>query len=130
VSVAAGVVAAFLLASDVPAGITSARWGVFVVGLVLMWAGIALRQWAVSLLGRFFTVDVRVQSDQRVINRGPYRYVRHPSYSGMIITFLGLALGNWSPRVLDGGWSQSDIARELRVLRQAIQKMMTMVPSS
>lgn len=70
----------------------------FAAGLVLMWAGIALRQWAaIVLLGRFFTVDVRVQPDQPVIDRGPYRYVRHPSYSGMITMFLGmgLALGNW-----------------------------------
>jgi protein-S-isoprenylcysteine O-methyltransferase Ste14 len=97
-SVTVGVVAAFLLASDIPgAAITPARWGVFSVGLVLMWAGIALRQWAITLLGRFFTVDVRVQADQTVIERGPYKWVRHPSYSGMVITFLGmgLALGNW-----------------------------------
>jgi protein-S-isoprenylcysteine O-methyltransferase Ste14 len=49
------------------------------------------------MLGRFFTVDVRLQSGQTVVDRGPYRWVRHPSYSGMIITFvgMGLALGNW-----------------------------------
>ncbi len=96
-SVAVGVVVAVLLASDIPgAAITPARWAVFVVGLVLMWSGIAVRQWAITLLGRFFTVDVRVQADQTVIDRGPYQWVRHPSYSGMVLTFLGmgLALGN------------------------------------
>jgi protein-S-isoprenylcysteine O-methyltransferase Ste14 len=97
-SIAAGVVGAFLLASDVTgAAITPGRWAAFVIGLVLMWAGIAIRQWAIVLLGRFFTVDVRIQSGQTVVDRGPYRWVRHPSYSGMIVTFvgMGLALGNW-----------------------------------
>jgi protein-S-isoprenylcysteine O-methyltransferase Ste14 len=97
-SVAVGVAGAFVLAGAVPgAAISPGRWPAFVVGLVLMWAGIVIRQWAVTLLGRFFTVDVRVQSGQVVVDRGPYRWVRHPSYSGMIITFvgMGLALGNW-----------------------------------
>jgi protein-S-isoprenylcysteine O-methyltransferase Ste14 len=97
-SVALGVAGAFVVASHLPgAAISPGRWPVFVVGLVLMWAGIVIRQWAVTLLGRFFTVDVRVQSGQAVVDRGPYRWVRHPSYSGMIITFvgMGLALGNW-----------------------------------
>lgn len=98
-SVAAGVVGAFLLAAQVPeAAITSLRWPVFVLGLLLMWAGIVIRQWAIAALGRFFTVDVRVQPGQTVVDGGPYRWVRHPSYSGMIITFvgMGLALGNWA----------------------------------
>ena len=62
-----------------------------------MWSGIGIRQWAIAVLGRFFTVDVRVQPGQTVVDWGPYRWVRHPSYSGMIITFvgMGLALGNW-----------------------------------
>jgi protein-S-isoprenylcysteine O-methyltransferase Ste14 len=97
-SVAAGVVGAFVLAGDVPgAAIAPGAWGVFVLGITLMWAGIAIRQWAIILLGRFFTVDVRVQSGQTVIDRGPYRWVRHPSYSGLVITFvgMGLALVNW-----------------------------------
>lgn len=74
------------------------RWPIFVLGLILMCVGIALRQWAIVLLGQFFTVDVRVHPGQTVVERGPYRWVRHPSYTGLIITFvgIGLALGNWA----------------------------------
>jgi protein-S-isoprenylcysteine O-methyltransferase Ste14 len=96
--VGAGVVGALVVADHAPGvAISPGRWPVFVVGLVLMWAGIVVRQWAISVLGRFFTVDVRVQSGQVVVDRGPYRWVRHPSYTGMIVTFVGvgLALGNW-----------------------------------
>ena len=98
-SVVAGLGGGFALAVDVhSAAIPVARWPVFVLGLVLMCAGIAIRQWAVALLGQFFTVDIRVHPDQVVVDRGPYRWVRHPSYTGMIITFVGvgLALGNWA----------------------------------
>ena len=77
--------------------IGSARWPLFVIGLVLMAAGVFVRQWAILTLGRFFTVDVRVHPDQTVVERGPYRWVRHPSYSGLLIFFvgLGLALNDW-----------------------------------
>jgi protein-S-isoprenylcysteine O-methyltransferase Ste14 len=77
--------------------IRAGAWPLFGVGLVLMAVGIVIRWWAIIVLGRFFTPDVRVQPDQRVIDRGPYRWVRHPSYSGLIVFFagLGLALSNW-----------------------------------
>ena len=94
-----GVALAILLARRVPdADVGAARWPLFVAGLVVMCAGIAIRQWAVATLGRFFTIDVRVQSGQTVVEDGPYRWVRHPSYTGLILTFvgLGLALGNWA----------------------------------
>jgi protein-S-isoprenylcysteine O-methyltransferase Ste14 len=83
---------------DRAAAIPTGRWPLFSVGLVLMCAGIAIRQWAIALLGQFFTVDVRVHPDQVVVERGPYRWVRHPSYTGLIVTFvgMGLALGNWA----------------------------------
>jgi protein-S-isoprenylcysteine O-methyltransferase Ste14 len=70
---------------------------VFSVGLVFMAFGIYVRQWAIVALGRFFTADLRVQVDQPVIDTGPYRWVRHPSYSGLIVFFVGfgLALTNW-----------------------------------
>jgi protein-S-isoprenylcysteine O-methyltransferase Ste14 len=97
--VSAGLGGGFVLAKDVhAAAIAEGRWPLFVAGLVLMCAGIAIRQWAVALLGRYFTVDVRVHPGQIVVERGPYRWVRHPSYTGMIVTFvgIGLALGNWA----------------------------------
>jgi protein-S-isoprenylcysteine O-methyltransferase Ste14 len=80
------------------AAVAGARWPLFVAGLVLMCAGIALRQWAVTTLGRFFTIDVRVEAGQTVVEDGPYRWVRHPAYTGLILVFLGfgLALGNWA----------------------------------
>jgi protein-S-isoprenylcysteine O-methyltransferase Ste14 len=43
----------------------------FVLGLVLMAAGVAVRHWAILVLGRFFAVDVRVHPDQIVVERGP-----------------------------------------------------------
>jgi protein-S-isoprenylcysteine O-methyltransferase Ste14 len=93
-----GVGGAFALGSDVTgAAIPVGRWPLFGCGLALMVAGIVLRQWSVALLGKSFTVDVRVQEGQQVIDHGPYRFVRHPSYTGMLLTFagIGLALGNW-----------------------------------
>ena len=68
------------------------RWPIFIVGLILMAAGIFVRQWSIFTLGRFFTAEVRVQADQPVIDVGPYRWVRHPSYTGLIIFFIGLGL--------------------------------------
>jgi protein-S-isoprenylcysteine O-methyltransferase Ste14 len=98
-SLLVGVVGAFVLAGDLTgAAIGPGRWPIFVVGLAVMWTGIIVRQWAITVLGRFFTVDVRVQPGQAVVDRGPYRWVRHPSYSGLIVTLvgMGLALGNWA----------------------------------
>ena len=95
----AGLGGAVLATRRLPgAAIAGARWPLFVAGLVLMCAGIALRQWAVTTLGRFFTIDVRVEPGQTVVEDGPYRWVRHPAYTGLILVFLGfgLALGNWA----------------------------------
>jgi protein-S-isoprenylcysteine O-methyltransferase Ste14 len=103
VAIALGVGAACVVAARAPsAAITGARWPIFLCGLALMCAGIALRQWAIVLLGQFFTVDIRVHPGQTIVDRGPYRWLRHPSYTGLIVTFLGLglALGNWAALAL------------------------------
>ncbi|MBV9816947.1 MAG: isoprenylcysteine carboxylmethyltransferase family protein [Solirubrobacterales bacterium] len=95
---AGGVAVAFVLAGgETWAAIGFARWPLFIIGLVLMAAGIALRGWAIVVLGRFFTVDVRVTADQTVVDTGPYRWVRHPSYTGLLAVCagIGLGLGNW-----------------------------------
>jgi protein-S-isoprenylcysteine O-methyltransferase Ste14 len=72
-------------------------WAPFVVGFVVLVAGIVLRVWAILTLGRFFTPFVQVQEGQRVVDSGPYRYVRHPSYTGMLVALIGLgiALDDW-----------------------------------
>jgi protein-S-isoprenylcysteine O-methyltransferase Ste14 len=97
VTVVGGFVLALRLADSGSAEIRAARWTLFTVGLIAMAAGIVIRQWAIVTLGRFFTADVRVRQDQVVVSRGPYRWVRHPSYTGLLLFFigLGLALSNW-----------------------------------
>jgi protein-S-isoprenylcysteine O-methyltransferase len=74
------------------------RTALFFIGIALMWSGIAFRYYAMRVLGRYFTYDVAVHGGQTVIEAGPYRYIRHPSYTGAMITLigLGLALGNWA----------------------------------
>ena len=59
--------------------------------------GIAIRWWAIITLGRFFTVDVQISNDHQLVERGPFRVVRHPSYTGLLVAFLGfaLSLANW-----------------------------------
>jgi protein-S-isoprenylcysteine O-methyltransferase Ste14 len=79
------------------ADISTARPFVFYLGLVLMLAGLAFRGYAIRQLGRYFVPEVVIQPGQRVMDRGLYRYLRHPSYTGTFITVLGygLALTNW-----------------------------------
>jgi protein-S-isoprenylcysteine O-methyltransferase len=57
----------------------------------------AFRLWAVLVLGRFFRVTVLVQDEHRLVEAGPYRLLRHPAYTGSLLTMigLGLAMGNW-----------------------------------
>src|SRR5438034_7370546 len=66
------------------AGIQSGRDVVFATGLVILAVGVALRFYAVIVLGRFFTLVVMTRSDQHVVDTGPYRWIRHPSYTGFL----------------------------------------------
>lgn len=102
VAVAGGVAGGVSLARWPAAAIGAGRWPLFVLGLGLMAAGLVVRHWAVLTLGRFFTVDVRLHANQTVVDTGPYRWVRHPSYTGMLVFLvgLGLALGNWASLAL------------------------------
>ncbi len=67
------------------------------MGYLLFGGGLALRWYSILHLGRFFTVNVAIHSGHVVIDTGPYRHVRHPSYTGALLAFLGLALTltNW-----------------------------------
>jgi protein-S-isoprenylcysteine O-methyltransferase Ste14 len=67
-------------------------------GVVLFVAGLLLRWWAIITLGRFFTVDVTIEKNHELVERGPFRIMRHPSYTGVLLAFvgLGLSLRNWA----------------------------------
>ena len=69
---------------------------VFIVGICLMMLGIFVREWAVTTLRGFFLFTVGVRQDHKVIENGPYRFVRHPAYSGSILTLVGLGLATQS----------------------------------
>jgi protein-S-isoprenylcysteine O-methyltransferase Ste14 len=101
-AVVGGMLGGLQLAHWQAASIGAARWPLFVVGLALMAIGVLVRQWAILVLGRFFTVDVRVHPNQTVVDRGPYRWVRHPSYSGLVLFFagVGLAVSNWASLIV------------------------------
>ncbi len=62
---------------------------IYLIGLLLFIIGLAIRWIAIIHLGRFFTVNVAIAQDHKLITTGPYRYVRHPSYTGTLLTFLG-----------------------------------------
>ena len=85
---------AFLFALS---GIASLPTGAFYIGIGLMIAGILLRQWSIAVLGRYFSRTVGVQEGQVVVDRGPYRLVRHPAYTGSLLTIVGLGfvLQSW-----------------------------------
>jgi protein-S-isoprenylcysteine O-methyltransferase len=61
-------------------------------GVAVFAAGILVRWYAILSLGRFFTVNVAIASDHQLVEAGPYRWVRHPSYTGVLLAFLGLGL--------------------------------------
>lgn len=73
------------------------RNSVFVPGLMAIAAGGLLRRHCFRMLGPFFTGTVHVEKDQTIVERGAYRYLRHPGYTGgfLIATGIGLTLTNW-----------------------------------
>jgi protein-S-isoprenylcysteine O-methyltransferase len=67
------------------------------IGLFFFLGGVVLRWYSIFHLGRFFTVDVAIAQKHELIDTGPYRFIRHPSYTGALLAFagFGLALGSW-----------------------------------
>jgi protein-S-isoprenylcysteine O-methyltransferase Ste14 len=63
-----------------------------------MFGGIVFRQWAIAVLGRYFSGMIGVQKEQKVVDTGPYHLIRHPSYTGALIFYvgMGLAVQSWA----------------------------------
>lgn len=62
------------------------------VGVAIAATGLLTRGWALHTLGRFFTMPITIAADHRIVRGGPYRWIRHPSYTGGFLTALGLAV--------------------------------------
>jgi protein-S-isoprenylcysteine O-methyltransferase Ste14 len=94
----AGIALDFIFTIYLPGAATGGNRKVtFAAGIIVMLASVAFRWYSAFLLGKYFTFDVALHGDQQLIQTGPYRYVRHPSYTGALFTLIGfgLALGNW-----------------------------------
>jgi protein-S-isoprenylcysteine O-methyltransferase Ste14 len=70
-----------------------AHWkALFDAGIAVWLGGSMFRFYSMRTLGRFFTYDVAVSSGQQVIERGPYRWIRHPSYLGSLVANIGIGM--------------------------------------
>ena len=98
VSVGIGIALATNLAFAVPqAAIGGPRRVLTLAGIALMVVGELFRLYAIQTLGQYFTFVVALQPGQHVVERGPYRLIRHPAYTGSLVTVFGIcvALANW-----------------------------------
>jgi protein-S-isoprenylcysteine O-methyltransferase len=94
VIIAVSMTSAFMVAGSVP---TAWMPNTRLPALILFPLALALRWYSILYLGRFFTVDVAIANRHEVIDSGPYRAIRHPSYTGLLLEFaaIGLGLSNW-----------------------------------
>ncbi len=95
--IALALVAGSLLAARVPARIPVPTTWLLLLSLALLIAGLVIRTMAILTLGRFFTSNVAIQAGHTIVREGLYKHIRHPSYTGLLLAFLALALsmGNW-----------------------------------
>ena len=100
---AAGLCGAFVAGGLIrSASFASMRLPVYITGVVAIVAGGLLRRHCFAMLGPRFTPSVKAAPDQAVVERGAYKYVRHPSYAAGLLLYggIGLSLGNWVSLVL------------------------------
>jgi protein-S-isoprenylcysteine O-methyltransferase Ste14 len=69
-------------------------------GLIVQAAGLALRAWSMRTLGSSYTRTLVAGREQHVVDTGPYRLVRHPGYTGSLLTWTGFALASRSAPVV------------------------------
>jgi len=87
------------------------------VGLLVFGCGVALRWWAILSLRGHFTINVTALAEHRLVTAGPYRLLRHPAYTGTLLSLcgLGLAVGNALSLVLLVGFPLVALLIRMRV---------------
>ncbi len=73
-----------------------------ICGIFLMLLGIIIRWTAILTLRKYFTVNVSILPGHQIVKKGIYKYIRHPSYAGSLVSFLGLGLAfsNWLSTII------------------------------
>lgn len=66
-------------------------------GLLVVGVGLGIRVWALRTLGRFFTMPITLRADHEIVRAGPYRWIRHPAYTGGFLTAIGMTLALGPP---------------------------------
>jgi protein-S-isoprenylcysteine O-methyltransferase Ste14 len=98
-----GVALGIALAASLPtAAFTQDRQLLFWIGVIVALLGMALRWYSIWYLGQSFTCEVATRPDQTVVETGPYRWLRHPSYTGGLLTVFGLLLCLTNPLAFAG----------------------------
>lgn len=90
VGLAVGMVSTFF-SFFLPVGGYLPLWSI-VPGVALVASGLSIRFWALETLGRFFTMPITIRDDHELVRGGPYRWLRHPAYTGGFLTALGVPL--------------------------------------
>ena len=95
-------------------------WG----GLSIMSVGVVLRVWCFYALGHYFTFTVQTSLDQPVIDTGPYRMLRHPSYAALLLIFIGwgFVYDNWGSLVVLTAAVAAGLVVRIRVEERALSK--------
>jgi protein-S-isoprenylcysteine O-methyltransferase Ste14 len=100
-------------------------WALTGVGLALAALGVALRYASIRALGSAFTYELQILAGQRLIQAGPYRYIRHPSYAAILLLLGGLPLifqswyGFFWLCLVCGGFLLTRIPREETMMLEA-----------
>lgn len=92
---------AYGLAADLPLLLRPLRRGRLPrsagpLGLAMEVSGLGLRLWSMRTLRTSYSRTLRTTEEQQVIDRGPYRFIRHPGYLGSLLTWIGCAVASGS----------------------------------
>ena len=111
-----------LCSSVVPGAVIPGGAVPFVVGAIVGWLGLLLRWWCFITLGRYFTTVLKTSASQPIVDRGPYRFLRHPSYTGLLLALVGgaLMLGNWAGALASFAMVIAAIVYRIRIEERAL----------
>jgi len=105
-------------------GATGAPVLAFWLGIAVMFAGFLVRLAAMLALGEQFSHEIAIKDEHAIVETGPYRWVRHPSYTGAVLTYLGIGIvtGNWLSVVTALGGALLGFGHRATVEERALRK--------